>query len=161
MHTPGKNRQAFLYFLAALAVSAATPAYAGELYRWVDKNGVTQYSETKPAQQKTQTIRIQQSENTQPSRATAPSSKSNDQKEAEFRQRQNQRAEQAEQEQRAQQERERAAARCGDARGNLADLEKANRIFSYDEKGNRVYRDNKERSAILDEARARVSSLCR
>lgn len=158
-----KNRRNFaLSILATMVLSTALPLNAGEIYRWVDKNGVTNYSETKPPQQqKSQSISIKQSEASQPSKTVAPSNKTLDQSEADFRQRQIQRAEQEQREKKAQQDSKLAAARCGNARGDLADLEKADRVYSYDENGKRVYSNSKERAAIIEEARARVNSLCR
>ena len=52
------------------------------------------------------------------------------------------------------------AARCAQWRERLAALERASRVFSVDEKGERQYRTDEQNDAMRAEARAGVATEC-
>ncbi|MGQ0587226.1 MAG: DUF4124 domain-containing protein [Gammaproteobacteria bacterium] len=62
-------------------------------------------------------------------------------------------------EQAAQQQAQREA-RCAQWRARLAALERASKVFTVDEKGERQYRSDAQNDAMRDEARAGVAADC-
>jgi hypothetical protein len=125
------------------------------MYKWVDEKGVTHFSETPPPDGAKGASKIEM-KTTTPERAPADNWR---EREAQSKQ---QRAQQgvADEAARQQEERQRAtkcraAQRQSDAMRNYA------RVFHLDDKGERVYLDDKEREAQLREANQDIARYCR
>ncbi|HRL75039.1 MAG TPA: DUF4124 domain-containing protein [Candidatus Accumulibacter phosphatis] len=149
-------------FFALLVV--ATAASGAGVYKWVDEKGVTHFSELPPPGQPAQKPAKAPAVQGQPAAAAGdggqPAGKSWQQKETEFRQRQIDRDAAA----RKQEEQETAAKRlqrdCMLARKSLEDLQNANAVARYDDKGERVFLGDKERTALIQQRKQEVEARC-
>jgi len=150
--------------LLALAFVVTTSTVDAAIYKWVDEKGVTHYSaQPPPGQKKTEQVPIR----SQPAPAASQEPqgtsgrKSWQQQEAEFQQR---RVEQEMQrKKRTTQEQSTAAARmrrCVLARQNLHGLEQKRPIYRINEKGERVFFDDKERQETHERMREVVEENC-
>jgi hypothetical protein len=140
-------------FSACFAVLLASPAHA-ELYKWKDAEGNTVISDTpKPGSGKAIPIPAA------PQNATPP--KSWAEQDLEFKKRQLDRQDaqdKADQEAKAAQARK---SNCLSARDNLATLENAGRISSYNANtGQREFLDDKQRDAEIERAKKSVKEWC-
>jgi len=147
---------------AALALSAGSTHAA--IYKWVDEKGVTQYSSEKPPPGK-KVHQLQTPPPEPPSPATvpsAPAAKTWQEKEAEF-----QRRRAAEDEARMKREAaEQAAAvertrSCALARQNLHAIEQERAVYWIDERGERVYLEDKDREQVRQRLRQLVEENCK
>lgn len=142
--------------LLALATMGAT------IYRWVDENGVTHYSET-PPQHKAQEIQVEPTPPVGPQSGT-PAAKSWQEQELEFQKRhaERQEATRKQEEQEAATRREALARkqRCLIARQNLHTLQMQRAVYSINEKGERVFLDDAARSAEIARMKKEVESFC-
>jgi hypothetical protein len=123
------------------------------MYKWVDEKGVTHFSETPPPDgAKAAKIEV---------KPIAPDKTPQDnwkQREAESKQR---RAVQANQDEAARkQEEQQRVRKCRDAQRYADQLQNYSRIFHLNEKGERVYMEEKDRAADLAEARRDVARYC-
>ena len=150
-------------FFALLVV--ATAASGAGIYKWVDEKGVTHFSELPPPGQQAQKAPKAPATQGQPAAPAAgdggqPAGKSWQEKETEFRQRQIDRDALA----RKQEEQEKAAKRqqrdCLLARKSLEDLQNANAVSRYDDKGERVYLGDKERTALIQQRKQAIDANC-
>jgi hypothetical protein len=139
----------------ALALAMATPAHA--IYKWVDEKGVTHFSEHPPPDGK-------KAQKIEP-KVTPPSS---DAKAADWKQReQEQRKKRIEQDQKDEHRKassQNAAAerqnRCVFARRELHVLEKQIPVYHLDEKGDKVYLEDKDRPAQVARYKQAVAEYC-
>ncbi|HRF11037.1 MAG: DUF4124 domain-containing protein [Candidatus Accumulibacter phosphatis] len=143
----------------------ATAASGSGVYKWVDEKGVTHFSELPPPGQPAQKPQKAPGAQDQPAAAAAgdggqPAGKTWQQKEAEFRQRQIDREAAA----RKQEEQEAAVKRqqrdCMLARKRLENLQDANAVSRYDDQGERVYLNDKERTALIQRRRQEIEARC-
>ena len=155
--------QALLF--ALLVVTTAVSG--GEVYRWVDEKGVTHFSELPPPGQQAVKPRQPAAAQGQPEAAAAsadgagrPAGKTWQEKETEFRQRQIERDAAA----RKQEEQDAAAKRlqrdCLLARKSLENLQNANAVARYDDRGERVYLDDRQRAALIQQRRQEIDARC-
>jgi Domain of unknown function (DUF4124) len=134
-----------------------------QVYKWVDEKGVTQYGSTPPPG-KGQKIIDAPSQSAPNQAGQKPKPTSVQEQEIEFRMR---RAE-AEEKQRKEEDARIAAQRrageqresCIKAREDLQALTEQRRIYSLDERGERVYLDDKERPQAIENAKQAVARYC-
>jgi outer membrane biosynthesis protein TonB len=154
--------------LALAALSAALPSLAQQ-YKWVDKEGRTQYGDTPPAGVNATRLRGPSG----PASAPAPEGKAaaKDAKapkgpltpaeqDAEFRKRQAEAQKSREKDEKASQEQETKRANCTGAQEQMRTVESGQRIQRTDAKGERYYIDDEQRAAELAKARKLVSEWC-
>jgi len=155
--------QALLFALLAVATAAS----GAGVYRWVDEKGVTHFSELPPPGQQAPKPRKPPEVPSQPqpaspasSDAGRPAGKSWQEKDAEFRQRQIDRDAAA----RKQEQDEAAAKRlqrdCLIARKRLEDMQNANTVARLDDRGERVYLDDKARAAEIQRRQQEIEANC-
>ena len=124
----------------ALALILLTGSAAAGVYRWVDAEGNVHYGDRPPADHESSSVTVS------PDPGTDPDHKARAEK-----QRRLLEAIEAERAEREQQDADAARAgrerdtRCQQARGTLADLERANLVYTTDESGTRTYMDDEER----------------
>jgi hypothetical protein len=143
--------------LIALAVTLAAALPAHAIYKWVDEKGVTHFSEHPPPDGK-------KAQKIEP-KVTPPSS---DAKPADWKQReQDARKRKIEQEQKDDYQRGKAhnnAAerqnRCGFARRELHVLEKQVPVYHVNEKGEKVYLEDKDRPAQIAQWKRTIAEYC-
>jgi hypothetical protein len=150
-----------LAVVLALALSAAAQA---QLYKWVDSEGRIHYTDKPPPAGASGEKKL-----TVPKSPTAPVAapaeegqaagpKSYAEKEMEYRKR---KAEEEQSRQRAQAEEQENQQRCQSARQQLRTHEEAGRIYSMDDKGERVYVDDETRRRNIEQAQQDIAKYCR
>ena len=147
-------------FTTALTIINAGPTYA-QVYKWIDEKGITQYSSSPPPGKGQKII------NTPAPGATAKpiaKEKTWQEKEIEFRERQataheKQTKDDAE---RKIAQREQAAKRasCIDAHTDLQSLNEKRAVYSLNERGERVYLEDKDRPRMIEELKRTIASDC-
>ena len=135
-------------------VLAATPAAMAQLYKWVDKDGRTIYSDQPPPSQQSKQLNLSTG---QP--AAAPRSALDRDKELEkARQAAKEKSQAAEKaDLKAEIERE----NCRRARANLHSLTSDGRVAMYDEKGERVILDDAQLAAERAKAQKAIDEACK
>lgn len=142
-----------LIYWLVICVLLPVPAVA-EIYKLVDQNGRTQYGDRPPSEKKdSQEIRLNPQQRS-PSSENPPTSDWED-KDRAFRQRRIERQMQAEKEVSSHP----AQDICRNARRKLHMLD-GKVVYRVNEKGDRVYMEDAERSAIEQQARKDVASYC-
>ena len=136
-------------------VFAAFPA-AAQMYKWVDEKGVTHYSETPPPDGKGKQVDVKPSG--PPASREAPDWK---QRELELRQQRLQK----EQKEQAEQAREHNAAavrrnRCLEAQRQLSIVQAARPVFTVNERGEKVYLEDKDRAREIEGWKEHVRNNC-
>ena len=140
--------------LLVAALFAAVSASAQTMYKWVDEKGVTHFSQDPPpdGNKGAQKIEVKP---IQSDRAASDNWRQREQESKQLRAKQGvEQARNREQEEAQRGQRCRAAQRRADAMKNYA------RVFRLDEKGERVYYDDKQRESELAEAQADISKYC-
>ena len=146
-------------------VGALPVPCAGQVYKWVDEKGVTQYSEKPPPGTKAQAIGTPAPRSGVEDKAKPkPEVKTWQQQEIEFKQRQIE-AEEKRQKQEAEDAKARRQAAlkreaCIDARHNMAVLQEQRPVYEIDEKGERRYLDDKERAENIRKAQQFIDKNC-
>jgi hypothetical protein len=143
--------------LAALALAGCACAWA-DTYKWVDEKGVTHYSESPPPDGKSTKVEIKPP----PPEAKEPAGAANwKEKELDFRVRRLEK-ERAEQEgkERADQTAAQRTSRCTSARRQLAIYEEQVPVFKRNERGERVYVEDKDRAGEIEKWRQAVRQNC-
>ncbi len=141
----------------ALLCAALLPLAAGaEMYKWVDEKGRTVYSETPPPDGKAIKLDIK----TSPGPASAPGVDWK-QKEIDARQTRIQK-EQQEQNQKTQEEAVLSAKKrsCLESQRQLSIAQAPRPLFTVNEKGEKIYLDEKERQREIDGWQANVHKYC-
>ena len=133
-------------------VPAALPAAA--VYKWVDENGVTHYSELPPADGKATKVET---------RTGGPSGATDDWKQRELESRK-QRLEGEKADDYATRKSTQDAAvrsnRCAESREQVETLERARPIYRIDEHGERVYLEDKDRQRQIEQWRSQAEKYC-
>ncbi len=154
------------YWIALLLALLSLNSYAG-LTKWVDSEGKVHYSDSPPPENvKSEAVRVAPSPGA-PAAASGSSAASRPgapktifEKEAELK-KEKKAKEEAEQKAAKKQEDEAQKQRaCAQARDQLATLQNAPRIVTYDEKGERSYLDDAARQQRINEAQDAVSKYC-
>jgi hypothetical protein len=155
--------------VALAALSFAQPSLAQQ-YKWVDKDGRTQYGDTPPAGAKATPLKRPSA----PASAPAPEGKAAAkdaqaaakgpltpaEQEAEFRKRQADATKSREKDDKAAQEQEAKRTNCANAQEQARTVESGQRISRTDAKGERYFIDDEQRAAELAKARKLVSDWC-
>ena len=140
--------------LVVAALFAAVSASAQTMYKWVDEKGVTHFSQDPPpdGNKGAQKIEVKP---IQSDRAASDNWRQREQESKQLRAKQGvEQARNREQEEAQRGQRCRAAQRRADAMKNYA------RVFRLDEKGERVYYDDKQRESELAEAQSDIAKYC-
>jgi len=141
--------RAMLLSLALIPLAAM----AQQMYKWVDEKGVTHFSESPPPDGKATKVEVKP---TGTERARVDNWK---ERELESRQRRTQK-EIVEEETRRKEEGARVQ-RCSRAREGLDTVKNSRRVYSLDEKGERVYMEDKDRPAAIEKWSQEVQRYCR
>jgi hypothetical protein len=144
--------------LTALATAAVVAAAAAPMYKWVDEKGVTHFSENPPADGKATKIEVKPAAPSTDARQPADNWK---ERELEFRARRLEK-ERAEDAGHQRQEREIALrkSRCLTAQRQLDVLRRAIPVYSVNERGERVYIEDKDRPAEIEHWKRAVEANC-
>ena len=143
-------------FALTVAVLLAVGAANAEIYQWKDKNGKTIFSDTPPVGNVTDQKKISSD-----SGNNAVTPKTTADKDLEFRKRQKDSQDSAE---KLKKEQDAAAAlqeNCTNARRYLKSLESGERIASRDEKGDRYFMDDAQRTQETAKAQQAVQTSCK
>jgi hypothetical protein len=139
--------------LVCLALALALPA-AAQMYKWVDEKGVTHYTETPPPDRKSTKVEIRPSP---PAARASDASESWKERDLEFRTR---RVEKEEEKERAERNAAARKDRCRRSREALDDLQNRAAIYRLDDRGERVYLEDIERTREIEVWRARAKENC-
>ena len=155
--------------VSCLVVTGPCPAAT---YKWVDEQGVTHYGQQPPAAGKARQVEIPVSPPARPAAPAQPEDGKAPKKqetpgerlrkqEQEFQQRRIERLEREHKEE-EQQARARAAAKakCINARNRLEVLQQDRPVYRLDEKGERIYIDDKVRAATIARMRKDIAESC-
>lgn len=159
------KRSLLLAVAAAFAAVALAHASFAQQYKWVDKNGRIEYGDTPPPGAKATPLR-------KPSGGPAPAAASKDgkaepkgpltpaQQDAEFRKRQETAAKSADKEAKSAEDAKAKRENCSNAQEQLRVLESGQRVARTDEKGERYFIDDEQRSADIARARKAAQQSC-
>ena len=142
-----------------IAALCCAPSAMAQLYKYVDKDGKTVYSDQPPANVDSKQLRLQSAPGAAEA-APAPA-KTAVQKDKEL---DKGRKELAEKAKKSDDEAKRAQVneqRCADAKSNLQVYEQGGRIMKRTESGERVFLEEKDIAAEKEKARALVAEACK
>ena len=149
--------------LRTIALVFAVTVIVAGIYKWVDEEGDTHYSETPPPAHKSQQIPMETPSQSAP-RGEVPGTKTWQQLEQEFQQRRIERelAEKEEAAQKAEAERLARArkAACITAQQNLHVLNQGRAVYILDEKGERIYIADKDRPVWIARMKEQIEIYC-
>ena len=141
--------------IAALVATLACLGAAAEVYKWVDEKGVTHYSESPPPDRKATRVE------TGPSVAPAPRADDWKEKALDARRRELERKQSTEAEQRKQTQEEAVRkGRCVRAQRELQVLEAQRPVYHLNERGEKVFVEDRDRPAEIARARREVEASC-
>jgi uncharacterized protein DUF4124 len=148
--------------LSVLLLGLAPQTYA-QLYKWVDSEGHVHYTDTPPPPDARQDQKLNIKKNEPGSTATpageAPAGpQSTAEKELDFKKR---KVEQEQTQAKSAQKDKEMQEQCENARRRLYTYQDAGRIYTIDEKGERVYPEDSERQRYIDEARGDIAKYCK
>jgi Skp family chaperone for outer membrane proteins len=133
---------------AAIAGCACAVGAHAAMYKWVDEKGVTQYSETPPPDGKATKIDVRP---TPPSAPVKPAKDDWKQRDLESRQRKLQEDMRHDRdEQRAAQRAAQRKSRCEQAQREIDVLQPGRPVYQVNERGERVYLDDKDRAREME-----------
>ena len=142
--------------ILAAALAVALPASAQQLYKYVDKDGRTVYSDTPPVNGASKSIAAPPPP---PTGSTASKSAVDRDKELEkTRKDVREKADKADKTAKALEDRERA---CSQAKTSYATFAEGGRVYKYDDKGERVFMDDAALDAEKEKSRAAMEEACR
>ena len=139
--------------LGLLCACGVLCASAQTMYKWVDEKGVTHFSETPPPEGAKGAAKIEVKP-IAPDKAPVDNWK---QRELESKQR---RVSESAKEEAARKDEAQRARRCSNARNRVDKLTHAASVYHLNEKGERVYLEEKERAQELEEAKRDVARDC-
>jgi hypothetical protein len=161
-----------LFFALAMvfaALSFAHQAFAQQ-YKWVDKDGKTQYGDTPPPGAKATPLKgpgapagaagAESKGAAKDAKAAAKGPLTPGEQDAEFRKRQLEAQKAREKDAQTAQDRESKRANCANAQEQVRALESGQRISRTDAKGERYYIDDEQRVAEIARARKAASEWC-
>jgi type IV secretory pathway VirB10-like protein len=161
------KRPLFLALALAFTALAFADQALAQQYKWLDKNGKTQYGDTPPPGVKATPLKMPSSG---PAAAPAPASKDakNEpkgpltpaQQDAEFRNRQKDAEKAKEKEAKGAEETQVKRDNCSSAQEQLRVLESGQRVARTDAAGERYYIDDQQRNAGIANARKLVQQWC-
>ena len=140
----------------ALGLALATPLQAAEIYKWVDDEGVTHYSQQPPPSGDADRVGVDTPPDEEIAREREEMEATGERLEAQREQRRE--AEQQANENAA--ERERRQQRCADLRASLQKLTENRRLLVPDEEGNVRRLPEEERQQRVAERRRQIEEEC-
>jgi hypothetical protein len=143
--------------ILAIAMVVAAPAFAGTMYKWKDEKGVTHFSEDPPPGGKAEKIDVRP---VPPSSIPPPPPRPQDLRTREIELRQKREGKERD-EQKAQQAARQREERCLRAQRNLDVLQRQRPVYSVDKQGNRVYVEDQQRAAEIEDTRKAIAENCR
>jgi hypothetical protein len=152
--------------LIAILLLLTTGMAFGQVYKWVDANGETHYSDRPPSgkvknESKLLSSGVTESPPTGKLTHSTTKSKSPAEQEAEFRKRQIEKKEADQKNQKKLAEAEKRHHNCDAARSYLKGLESGQRVVHVNaDTGERSYLDDKPRAAETERAKKEVASWC-
>lgn len=147
-----KIRYLVLLLCTGLAFSAST--MAGKVYKWVDKDGNVHFGDQPPSEQAEQVNIPKHTPDTHYEERMRAQQEKQASEQIEREEKQKHAAEEK-------QEAEQVKKRCLAAKDNLRILREAGRVYTLDDKGERVYVDDKDRAARIKEAETVVKEACK
>ena len=141
--------------LLLAAVLCAGAAHAQSMYKWVDEKGVTHFSDTPPPDGAKNATKIEV-KTTQPDRPMVDNWRQRDIESRQLRAKQGVEEEKARQEEEAQRPK-----RCSNAKSRYDQLTSPKNLYRLDNKGERVFMEEKERAAELASAKEDMARYCR
>ena len=145
----------------AVAILLATATVAAQVYKWVDKDGKVQYSDTPPPAsatkaeaKKVETSPAAASTSPTPAKSLQDRAKESDKRKADI-------AEKSKKAEADQKIAEANAANCSDAKGALRDLETGRPMVRTSESGAREYVDDDARQAEMTKVRKAITDFCK
>lgn len=138
---------------------AAAPTVQAQIYKWVDKDGKTQYSDTPPPSTESKRVDTIRTQPTATSAAPAAPSYVEAEKGFQKRKQEAQETQKKTEEKTAQAKDQNA--RCSEAKGNLATLTEGGRVFRTNEKGERTYMEDNEREAEMAKVKKFLADNCK
>ena len=150
-----------LILLAVLTLSLLPTAFAGKVYKWVDKDGSVHYSAEKPAAA-SQELKVKSKPSSSGEDSETQSSDDDEQakkeKTEEEKVKVSSEKEAAEVEKRNEEVRKK---NCSIAKRKAATIEQGGRLYEVDESGERHYWDDDTRRAKMDEAETQIKEWCK
>lgn len=142
---------------AVLLLLATSPLAHAEVYKWKGADGKIHYSDLPPSgHPEDHKVGLKR---------TAPqesnSAKSIAEQDAEFKKRRIDAEEKKSKEEKQLAEVKEKERNCAAAKGNLKMLEEDGRVVSYNEKGEKIFVDDKDRPQMIADARKAVDSWCK
>ncbi len=156
------------YWMALLLALVSFNSYA-DLKKWVDSEGRVHYSDNPPPENvKSETLHVTPSPAAPAASSAAAGAAASGagapktifEKEADMKKEKKAREEAEQKAAKKQDEEAQKQKACAQAREQLATLQNAPRIVTYDEKGERVYLDDAARQQRVSDAEAAVSKYC-
>ena len=144
----------------AVAILLATATVAAQVYKWVDKDGKVQYSDTPPPTSATKT-EARKVDTSPAAASTSPPVKSLQDRAKDYDKRKTDAAEKTKKAETDQKNADASAANCSNARGALKDLETGRPITRTSETGAREYLDDEARQAEMTRARKTIADFCK
>lgn len=140
-----------------IGLFSATASFSAQVYKWVDENGQTQFSQF-PPDQESQAKKIKV--DTPKSAASAQSVEKLNNMRQKLLENSVSRNTQSEQDKEDAAEAERKAQNCELAKQQLRDLEANGRVYKTLENGEREWYDVEGRAKLIKDAKSQVSELC-
>ncbi len=148
------------YCMAILLTLVSFNAAAG-LTKWVDSQGVVHYTdEPPPPNVKAQTLNAPSTSTGIPAASGPAAPKTIYEQESELNKEKKAKEEAAQKAAKKQEEEAQKRQACEQARNQVAMLQNAPRVATYDAAGERTYLDDAQRQQRIDEAQAAVSKYC-
>ncbi|QJR10331.1 hypothetical protein DSM104443_01389 [Usitatibacter rugosus] len=144
------------FLIAAIILSAAVPA-AAQLYKWVDKDGKTYYSDSPPPNQDTKRLSVGTGTTAEP--AAAP--KTAVQRDKDMEKGRQDAREAAKKSDDAVKQSAAQVEQCNVARSNLQGLVEGGRIARYNSKGEREVLSDEDIAKELERAKNDVAQICK
>ena len=145
----------------AVAILLATATVAAQVYKWVDKDGKVQYTDTPPPASATKT-EAKKVDTSPAAASTSPTAaKSLQDRAKDYDKRKTDAAEKTKKAETDQKNADASAANCSNARGALKDLETGRPITRTSETGAREYLDDEARQAEMTRARKTIADFCK
>ncbi len=144
----------WLKILIIISISVMTTStYAGKVYKWIDENGMTQYTDSAPANKTYNTIKIHDNNQTTNTLTKTLLKQSNSMTEE---QQLNEQAQQLERDQQAIAKKE----NCTHAKSNLKAMQESSRIKVVGDDGEFRYLNDQERQEQTNKAKTIISENC-
>ncbi len=149
--------------LAIAAAMAFAPFAGAQLYKYVDKDGKTVYTDQPPVNAQAKTINVPPPPPAPPagSKNGNAGNKTATEKDKELQKGRDQAKEQQKKQEDAAKKEQLAQERCAQARTAFQQFEQGGRIIKYNENGERTYLDDKEMASGREKARQEMDEACK